>query len=122
MRPQAETGLHLVHDEPLEGAERPLLQLVIKKEWLSEPFRNDFCRPARAQQGARGDQIDRAGRKPLGGVARLRKSELAERNVGVALKAALDVPRRLPVAQEIEAPGGYLRSHFGRSRSGIGVS
>src|SRR4029077_2666643 len=122
MRLQAETGLYLVHDEPFKGAEGPLLQLVVKNKRLAEAFRNDLCRPARAQQWARGDQIDLAGQKPLGGIVRLRKSEIVERNIGVALKAALDVPRGLPVAQEIEAPAWQLRSHFGRSRSGIGVS
>ena len=94
--------LDLVDDQTLVVAERPLLEVAVDAQRLADRLGDDRSGLERADQRARHDEIDRAGRDDPRRRVGLRQPFRVERDVAVPLEAALDVPVGLPVAQERE--------------------
>ena len=122
MRLKSELPLDVVDHQAFEASEMTLLQLAVYEQGLVEALGHDRGRLERARQGTGDDQIDRTVRKRSRGEMRLRNTKLVERQIGVPLKASLDVPVRLAVAEKIESSlwdrqGGALLSG-GAARTG----
>jgi|GEM_PF-6498807 len=100
VRLKSKLCLHLVHDQALEAAEMPFLEFVVELQRLADVFSHDLGGLPRADQRARDDEVDGTVRKDFRSVARLRESKLVERNVGVPLKAAFDIPGRLAMTEK----------------------
>ena len=75
LRLNPELRLHLVDDETFERSERPLLEFVIELNWLAGVLGHDLGGPARADERACDNEIERTPREDQCGVARLRQPD-----------------------------------------------